>query len=142
MANNLSNAGRRPHILITAIAALLGFVFYLVTSFTGYLAQSAVNPVPILCSALALAALCACFFLGQSMSPLVRDLLLLVAGVLLIVSFALFALSRVSLAADVYFIPVNYPQAEETALHLSIVGIVLYLASIIIMIVEALTAKE
>ena len=47
-----------------------------------------------------------------------------------------------SLAADVYFIPVNYPQAEETALHLSIVGIVLYLASIIIMIVEALSAKE
>ena len=142
MAKNLSNAGRRPHILAAAIAALAGFVFYLVTSFTGYLAQSAVNPTPILCSALALVALCVCFFLGQSMSALVRELLLLAAGVLLIVSFALFALGRVPLAADVYFIPVNYPQSEETALYLSLVGLVLYLASIIIMIVEALTDKE
>lgn len=120
----------------------MGFVFYLVTSFTGYLAQSAVNPIPMICSVLALALLCGCWFAGKSLSPLVRDLLTLAAGVLLIVSFALFALSRVSLAADVYFIPVNYPQAEETALYLSLVGIVLYLVSIIIMIVEALSAKE
>lgn len=142
MAKNLDNTGRRPHILAAAVIALVGFVFYLITSFTGYLAQSAVDPIPIICSVLALALLCACWFAGKSLSPLLRDLAATAAGVLLIVSFALFALSRVSLAADVYFIPVNYPQAEETALHLSIVGIVLYLVSIVVMIVEALSAKE
>lgn len=142
MAKNLDNAGRRPHILAAAAAALAGFVFYLVTSFTGYLAQSAVNPVPIVCSVLALALLCVCWFTAQSLSPLVRDLLAIAAGVLLIVSFAFFTLGRVSLAADVYFIPVNYPQAEETALYLSLAGIALYLVSIVIMIVEALSAKE
>lgn len=142
MANNLDHAGRRPHILAAAAAALAGFVFYLVTSFTGYLAQSTVNPIPIICSVASLALLCACWFAGKSLSPLLRDLLTVAAGVLLIVSFAFFALSRVSLAADVYFIPVNYPQAEETALYLSLVGIALYLVSIITMIVEALSAKE
>lgn len=142
MANNLDHAGRRLHILAAAAAALAGFVFYLVTSFTGYLAQSTVNPIPVICSVAALVLLCACWFAGKSLSPLLRDLLTVAAGVLLIVNFVFFALSRVSLAADVYFIPVNYPKAEETALYLSLVGIALYLVSIITMIVEALSAKE
>lgn len=142
MAKNLDHAGRRPHILIAAVTALVGLVFYLITSFTGYLAQSAINPVPIVCSAAALVLLCVCWFTAQSLSPLVRELLALVAGILLIASFAFFTLARVSLAADVYFIPVNYPQSEEIALYLSLVGIALYLASIITLVVEALSAKE
>lgn len=49
---------------------------------------------------------------------------------------------RVSLAADVYFIPVNYPASEATALHISIVGAVCYLVGIVTLIVEGFSAKN
>ena len=60
----------------------------------------------------------------------------------LIGSFAVFVLARVSLAADVYFIPVNYPASEATALHISIVGAVCYLVGIVALIVEGFSAKN
>lgn len=52
-----------------------------------------------------------------------------------------FAMGRVTLVADVYFIPVNYPQAEASALNLSIVGMALYLVAIAAMIITAFSEK-
>ena len=72
----------------------------------------------------------------------VNDVLLVAANVCLIGSFAVFVLARVSLAADVYFIPVNYPASEATALHISIVGAVCYLVGIVTLIVEGFSAKN
>lgn len=51
-------------------------------------------------------------------------------------------ISRVSLAADVYFIPVNYPASEASALHISIVGAALYIVADIVMIVTAFVKKK
>ena len=65
-----------------------------------------------------------------------------VSVALLCVSFGIFLLARVPLAADVYFIPVNYPAAEETALMISFVGLALYLIAIIALVVEAFAAKR
>ena len=76
-------------------------------------------------------------FAGSKLPAVVNDVLLVAANVCLISSFAVFVLARVSLAADVYFIPVNYPASEATALHISIVGAVCYLVGIVTLIVEA-----
>lgn len=123
--------------LVAAVAALVGLVIYLITSFTGYLANAAVNIWPIVCSVVAVALLAAVGLRGGSWGGFLRDVLVLLAGGLLIVSFALFVLGRVTLAADVYFIPVNYPAAEGTALYISMVGLAAYLVGIVAVIAAA-----
>lgn len=142
MDNQMRNSMRKSLLAVAAVTVLAGLLFYIVTSFSGYLANSAVNPAPIVCSVVALALIAAVFATGGRLPALIRDLLLMAAGVLVIISLSLFAMRSVSLAADVYFIPVNYPQAEETALNLSIAGIVLYLASLVTLIAEAFSSKE
>ena len=54
---------------------------------------------------------------------------------MLALSCVLFLYSRIDIAADVWFIPVNYPQAEKHTLVVSIVGVVFYLLSTISTIV-------
>lgn len=70
-----------------------------------------------------------------------NDVLVVTSTVLIIVSFAIFILARVRLAADIYFIPVNYPKAEEVALNISVVGFASYVISILAMIIAAFSDK-
>lgn len=118
-----------------AVAALGGLIVYLVTSLTGYLASASLNTAPIVCTAAAVVLLAVAA--SGKVSGIVNDLLAAVSGVLLLVSIYRFVLARVSLAADVYFIPVNYPAAEANALHISIVGVALYLIAYIALIIAA-----
>lgn len=138
MKNNKKNL---LYFGMPAIAALAGLIVYLITSYTGYLAATAVNPLPVIATLLAVALLAVLVFAGQRLPAPAADLCMIASTVLLTAGFAIFALIRVSLAADVYFIPVNYPASEATALHISIVGVVLYLAAILAMIVTAFRYK-
>lgn len=122
---------------LAAIFALAGLIVYIVTSVTGYLASSSVDVVPIVTSAAAIIIMLAICFAGQKISGSVVDLMMLFSVALLLYSFYEFVLGRVSLAADVYFIPVNYPASEETALHISLVGIFLYIIADIAVIAAA-----
>lgn len=115
--------------LVAVLAAAVGLAFYLVTTLTGYLAGSSMNAAVLVCSVLAILLL-AVLASGKT-SGGVKDLVILAAGFLLIAGMIFFALGRVSLAADIYFIPVNYPASEETAFRLSVVGIAAYLAAIV-----------
>ncbi|OZG65261.1 hypothetical protein [Bifidobacterium eulemuris] len=135
-----SIASRVPE-LIAAVAAVVGLVVYLITSTTGYLAGKEMNVLPIVCTVLAVVALLAMVAAGPRLGELANDALLIASEVLLVVSFALFTLDRVSLAADIYFIPVNYPASEQSALNISLVGVVAYLVAIVLLIVKAFTAK-
>lgn len=127
---------------VAAVAGIIGLAVYGYTSLTGYLAASATSPLPVVLTLAALVCLALRQFAGEKMPAVVSDLLLVAAGVALIASFSVFVLARVTLAADVYFIPVNYPAAEETALNISIVGAVCYLIGIIALIVEGFSAKN
>lgn len=122
---------------LAAIFALAGLIVYIVTSVTGYLAASSVDVVPIVTSATAIIIMLAICFAGQKISGSVVDLMMLFSVALLLYSFYEFVIGRVSLAADVYFIPVNYPASEATALHISLVGIVLYIIADIAVIAAA-----
>ena len=126
--------------LVAAAAALVGTAFYLVTTFTGYLTGSAPNLLVLVCSVLAILLL-AVLASGKT-SGGVRDLVILAAGFLLIEGMVLFALDRTSLAADLYFIPVNYPASEETAFQLSLVGIAGYLVALVADLVAAFSADK
>lgn len=127
--------------LIAALTALVGMIIYIVTSVTGYLAVSAVNPWPIICTAACMVLLLAAAFMGGKLTSVMTDLMIAAGFIMLLVSFCFFVMGRVNLAADVYFIPVNYPEAEATALHISIVGAVFYLLSLIMLIVEGFRKK-
>lgn len=129
-------------IIIAALAALAGLVVYLVTSYVGYLAEAAVDMRPIAFSVIALILLAVLFAGSGRLPQLLSDALLAAAAVLIIASFSFFALSRVPLAADVYFIPVNYPAAEETILHTSLAGLAAYCVSILALILEGFFGKE
>ena len=62
--------------LVAAAAGLAGLVVYGVTSATGYLAGSATNPLPIVCTIAALLCLAARMFAGKKLPGVVNDLLL------------------------------------------------------------------
>ena len=127
--------------LAAMCSALVGMIIYIITSVTGYLAASAVNPWPIIGTVLCMVLLWAAAFMSEELTPVSLDLMTAAGFVMLLVSFYFFVMSRVSLAADVYFIPVNYPQAEATALHISIVGVVFYLLALLALITEGFRKK-
>ena len=117
-------------------------IIYIVTSVTGYLATSAMNPLPVICTVAAIIIAAVAAVQEEKIPSVPYDILLVGISVLLLISFYCFILGRVSLAADVYFIPVNYPASEATALHISIVGAVFYLIADIILIVTTFTKKK
>lgn len=131
-----------PKMIVAAAAGVIGLAVYGYTSLTGYLAASATSTLPVALTLAALVCLALRQFAGDKMPAVLSDVLLVAADVWLIGSFAVFVLARVSLAADVYFIPVNYPASEATALHISIVGAVCYLVGIVALIVEGFSAKN
>lgn len=128
--------------IIALVLAVAGLAVYIVTSTTGYLAGTAMNVLPIVLTVVAVAALVVDIALGSRLPAVVRDLCVVGASALLAASIALFVMVRVTLAADVYFIPVNYPAAEADALHISIAGVVCYLLADIALIVEAFAASR
>ena len=123
--------------IVAAVASVIGLAVYGYTSMVGYLAASATSTLPVVLTVAALVCLALRQFAGSKLPAVVNDVLLVAANV-----FAVFVLARVSLAADVYFIPVNYPASEATALHISIVGAVCYLVGIVTLIVEGFSAKN
>lgn len=131
-----------PKMIVAAAAGVIGLAVYGYTSLTGYLAASATSTLPVALTLAALVCLALRQFAGDKMPAVLSDVLLVAADVCLIGSFTVFVLARVSLAADVYFIPVNYPASEATALHISIVGAVCYLVGIVALIVEGFSAKN
>lgn len=129
-------------IILAALTTLVGLVIYVVSSYTGYLATSKVDMRPIFFSVIALALLGVLYVMGGRLPGIGYAAVLWAAAAMVIASFACFAMFRVSLAADVYFIPVNYPEAEEIALKISIGGIAGYAASILMLILEGFFGKE
>ena len=95
--------------IVAAVASVIGLAVYGYTSMVGYLAASATSTLPVVLTVAALVCLALRQFAGSKLPAVVNDVLLVAANVCLIGSFAVFVLARVSLAADVYFIPVNYP---------------------------------
>lgn len=129
-------------MLVSTVAALVGMILYIITSVTGYLAGSAVNPWPVICTVVCMALLLFAAFSGERFTPVLYDFMMAAGFVMLLVSFYFFVMGRVKLAADVYFIPVNYPVAEAQALYISLVGVVFYLISLVMLITAGFRERK
>lgn len=125
--------------IFSAVTALAALVIYLFTSLTGYLAGSAMNIWPIVLTVVAIALL---FAADKMKASAVKDIVIVLTGMALIGSISFFAMNRVTLAADVWFIPVNRPETEDVALYWSLAGVVLYLISFVTVTVKAFSHKE
>lgn len=118
---------------VTALAAL---VIYLVTSLTGFMAGN-IWPVVLTVAAIVL------LFAADKMKPsALKDIVIVLTGFALIGCISFFAMDRVKLAADVWFIPVNRPATEDVALYCSLAGVALYLISFVTVTVKAFSCKE
>lgn len=118
-------------LVVALIAALIGAGIYAYTSMTGYLAGRVIDWMPVVFTAVAAVLLLVLIIGGKNMKDGAVGFLTFVINVLLAVAICLFAMARIELAADIYFIPVNYPQGEATAFYISIVGLVGYLVAIV-----------
>lgn len=116
--------------LASAVLSLVAMIFYIVTGATGFLAGNVINPAPIILTILGIAALVAAALLSEKLDKRIIGGILFAAVILLAISLCVFVTERVQLFADVYFIPVNYPAAEGSALTVSIVGMVFYIVSL------------
>lgn len=138
MKKNLSGYA----LAASAVFSLIGLIFYIVTSVSGYLANTSVNPLPILFSILAIVIACGGFLLGGKLEDWINTVILVATTILIVVSFIVFVNARVDVIADVFFIPVNYPAAEGVTANSSIVGAVFYLLSIIALAVSGFASDK
>lgn len=122
---------------VTALAAL---VIYLVTSLTGFMAGKAMNIWPVVLTVAAIVLLFAAD--KMKMPSALKDIVIVLTGFALIGCISFFAMARVDLAADVWFIPVNRPATEDVALYCSLAGVALYLISFVNVTVKAFSHKE
>lgn len=128
--------------IVAMAATLIGLVIYIVNSTTGYMAGQGMSVPLIVLSVVAVIALVLRSAVRDRLSAVLTDALLIAPEVMLLVSFAQFVLARVRLAADIYFIPVNYPASEQTSLNVALIGVGCYLVAIIALVIESFTAKD
>lgn len=132
MKEKNKNRGKYEYVMAAAaIFAIAGSIIYVVNSVTGYMAGRGVDGWILVLSLIAIAGLAAVLIFRGRFGDIAADLIVYVATVLLIISFALFVLNRVSIIADIYFLPVNYPAEEATTLNVAIVGFILYILAIV-----------
>lgn len=117
--------------LIAAAAAIVGLIIYIVNATTGYMAGRELNFLIVAATLVSIVLLAAAVLCADRLDGKVVDLMLVLAGVLLIVGFSLFILDRVSIIADIYFLPVNYPDSEAATMNSALAGFVLYLLGIV-----------
>lgn len=127
--------------IAAAVFALIGMIIYIVTSTTGFMAGEEINGLLIVFTLVAVLALLVAALMSDRLDDRVVGGILFVSVVLLAVGFCLFINARVQLFADVYFIPVNYPEGEGTALNISIVGYVFYVLALVGTIVAGFAEK-
>ncbi|MCD8307937.1 MAG: sodium:proton antiporter [Clostridia bacterium] len=117
--------------IAAGVLALVGLIIYIVSSVTGYMSGQKVNALPIVFAIIAIILLVGAPLLAGKVDSRILPVADLVAGVLLIIGACVFINTRVSLFADIYFIPVNYPASEEASLSISLAGMIFYIISFV-----------
>lgn len=124
--------------LAAAAAAIAAVALYQAScnAYPSGASNTSIGIVSGVCAVL-LMALCG-FGLGGGRA---RSVMILAAGLLTVLFLYQFAMGRVAIAADVYFIPVNYPAEEDIAMNRTIAGLSAALVSFLSITWDAFTAK-
>lgn len=123
--------------LLSILFTVVGFVVYVITTTTGFMAGTPVSASLIILFIITIILNGGLLFFNDKLPSIAKDVVIIAIGVLLAISICFFILERVTIAADVYFIPVNYPAAEETTLNISIFGVVCYVLGLITTMIVA-----
>jgi len=126
---------------IAVCATVVGLVLYIVSSVI-FPSKSVLGWPVIAASAVALLLLAIVAYASETLPKLLRDVCILGGGLALIAAISFFVLNRVEPAADIWFIPVNYPAAEATSLYISCSGIACYCLAFIAATIKAFSAKD
>lgn len=117
-------------LLASTILLIPGFIIFLVNSTTGYLAGSNLSALVTSLTIIALLMGILMPIFGKKLGKFVGIGYLLIAAMVAI-SIAGIAWSVEGVVADIFFIPVNYPESENTTWALAITSLVFYLLSFI-----------
>lgn len=93
-----------------AVLGLVAMIVYIVSGTTGYMDGQPLAALPIVFTVISILGLGALFAVADKLDRRIVGGILFVIDILLAVSLCLFIADRVQLFADVYFIPVNFPE--------------------------------
>ena len=127
--------------MIAAVVAIISLIVYIVNATTGYMSGREMNFLIVIATLVSIVLLAAVVLCADRLDNKVVDLMLVLAGVLLIVGLSLFILDRVSIIADIYFLPVNYPDSEAATMNSALAGFVLYLLGIVMTAASAFITR-
>ena len=122
-------------------AAAVGLILYLISGLI-FPSKSILGWQVFAAGCCALLLLAVVAYAGDTLPKLLRDVCIVGGGLALIVTISFFVLHRVDPAADIWFIPVNYPAAEATSLYISCAGICALFLAFVAVVVKAFTAKD
>ena len=132
MTERIKKQGKAAYFILAAVVfAIIGFIVYVVNSTTGYMAGKSVNGLIVVFTLAAIVGLAVTVVFANTLDNKLVDLLLVLSGALAIAGLSLFIMDRVSIIADIYFLPVNYPESEATTMNSALVGFGLYLLTIV-----------
>lgn len=117
-------------LLGSAISALIGFIIYMVSDTTGYLAGNHVNAATIILPIAAILLAGVVFAISEKLEK-VKGVMVLVAGLCVAITMGVQVYCHHSVFADAWFIPVNYPEAEDVTVAQTIASVVFYAISMI-----------
>ena len=138
----MANTKKQSKLAWIAVCAIVvGLILYLVSSLIfpskSILGWQVIAAGLVSCFLLAVVA-----YAGETVPKLLRDICIVGGGLCLIVAISFFVLNRVDPAADIWFIPVNYPAAEKTSLYISCAGIAACCVAFVATVVKAFSAKD
>ncbi len=111
------------------VLALVALIVYSINSDTGYYASSSTNSLPIAFAVISIVLCIGAPIIADKMDSRIPNVFVLIAAVLMSAAACVYILERVSLFADMWFIPTDPPAAESAALAPTMVGIIFYFVS-------------
>ena len=126
---------------IAVCAAAVGLILYLISGLI-FPSKSVLGWQVFAAGCCAMLLLAVVAYAGETLPRILRDICIVGGGLALIAAISYFVLDRVDPAADIWFIPVNYPAAEATSLYLSCAGIAACFVAFIATVLKAFTAKD
>lgn len=117
-------------LLASFVLGLVGFILYLVNDNSGYLAGRGIDPLGTTFFVLYLVCSLGIFFFEDKLNQFSLLLKLITLG-FLVAAFCLFCYERKTVVADIYFIPVNYPDSEKACMNATFVNLLFDLLSFI-----------
>ncbi len=114
------------------VLALVALIVYCVNSDTGYFANQTTDSLPIAFAVISIVLLIGAPIVADKMDSRIAPVFVLIAAVLMSTAACVYIWDRLSLFADMWFIPLDPPAKEAAALAPTMCGIIFYFVSAVV----------